>query len=171
MFKSQFKISAKPDCALQILHANDMEIVDVNQGSGIIVKSRDRAFKFIEKFKVIDSINSIKNDILSLMEKRKKIDEQLNINIDKLVNSSERFKNTNPFAPLEIKVRKDAKLLGKTISETKFWQETGATVIGIRRNEKLILSPGPYAIFLAGDTFILIGDENSYDRIISLLYG
>ena len=34
-------------------------------------------------------------------------------------------------------------IIDKTISETKFWQNTGATIIGIRRDDKLMLSPGP----------------------------
>lgn len=149
----------------------DMDIVEVSQGSGIIVKSKDKAYEFIEKFKVIDSISSIKSDIISLLNERKKIEQELNENLDKLINSSERFKNTNPFSPLEIKISKDAEVIGKTISETKFWQETGATVIGIRRENKIILSPGPYAIFLPEDIIIVIGDENSYNRIMCFLYG
>jgi len=153
-----------------IILLRDMDIVDVSQGSGILVKSKDKVFQFIEKFKVIDSISSIKSDILSILNKSKEIDQELNESIDKLINSSERFKNTNPFAPLEIKITKEAGLLGKTISEIKFWQETGATIIGIRRANKIILSPGPYAIFLPDDVIIVIGDENSYDRIMSLLY-
>lgn len=149
----------------------DMNIVEVNQGSGIIVKSRDEAFRFIEKFKDIESVNSIKKDILEIVEKRKKIDEQLDMKINKLMNSFERFKNTNPFTPFEIKITEQARLLGKTLSETKFWQETGATVIGIRRRDKLILSPGPYAVFLAEDDFIFVGEEDSYSRINNILYG
>lgn len=154
-----------------IILLRDMDIVEVSQGSGIIVKSKDKAYHFIEKFKIIDSISSIKSDIMLLLDKRRKIEQELNESIDKLVSSSERFKNTNPFAPLEIKINDDAKVINKTISETKFWQETGATVIGIRRENKIILSPGPYAIFKPGDIVIVIGDENSYNRIMSLLYG
>lgn len=154
-----------------IILLSDMEIVDVSQGSGIIVKSKNRIFEFIEKFKVMDSVSSIKNDILCILSKRRILDDELSESIDKLINSSERFKNTNPFAPLEIQITKESHLIGKTISETKFWQETGATVIGIRRAKSLILSPGPYAIFLPDDVIIVIGDENSYDRITRLLYG
>lgn len=167
---SQYNVSPET-IRRSIILLSDMDIVDVSQGSGIMVKSKNNAFQFIEKFKVIDSVSSIKCDILSILDKRKKIDQELNENIDKLINSSERFKNTNPFAPLEIKITKEAHLIGKTLLETRFWQETGATVIGIRRAGKIILSPGPYAMFSPDDTIIIIGDDNSYNRIISILYG
>ena len=61
-------------------------------------------------------------------------------------------------------------IIDKTISETKFWQNTGATIIGIRRNEKLILSPGPHTIFKDNDIFVVICDENSYYRIKAFLH-
>ncbi|WP_369074759.1 cation:proton antiporter regulatory subunit, partial [Klebsiella pneumoniae] len=34
--------------------------------------------------------------------------------------------------------------MGKTAAETKFWQNTGATIVAIKRGDELIISPGPY---------------------------
>lgn len=147
----------------------DIFIVEINQGSGILVTSRDNAHKFIEKFKNSDSMNQIKNNIFTLIQNKTKIEEDLISKINKLIDYSERFKNTNPFAPLEIVISSSCKLLDKTIAEVNFWQNTGATIIGIRRGDKIILSPGPYALFTEGDTFIFIGDENAYERICGYL--
>lgn len=143
----------------------DMKIVDVSQGSGIEVKSRSEAGRFIEKFKQMDSINSLKNGISQIIEDKRKLEDNLQTCIDKLIDYTERFKKSNPFAPLEIEITAESKLAGKTISEVNFWQNTGATIIGIRRNNRIILSPGPYAAFMDGDVFIMIGDEGAYDRI------
>ena len=41
----------------------------------------------------------------------------------------------------------------------KFWQNTGATIIGIRRKGELIISPGPYASFEEGDTVLVVGEN------------
>ncbi len=144
---------------------DDMNIVDVSHGKGIMVKSIDSAFKFIEKFRSHDSMNSLKKSINSVIERKGKLDEELTAYIDKLIDSTERFKNSNPFAPMEIEIPKNSKLIGKTIGEVNFWQNTGTTIIGIRRNKTLILSPGPYAAFIEGDVYIMIGDENSYERV------
>jgi len=152
-----------------VILLEDMHIVEVLKGSGITVKSKDEAFKFIERFKNIDSMSSIKNDIKNLLQEKKKMDEKLVLSIDKLMDYSERFKNTNPFAPIEIEIGELSEFLGKTISEVDFWQNTGATIIGIRRSGALILSPGPYAVFCAGDVFIMIGEESAYERVKEFL--
>ncbi|MDF2880760.1 MAG: transcriptional regulator, GntR family [Clostridiaceae bacterium] len=143
----------------------DMNIVEVSQGRGITVKSIDSAFKFIEKFRSQDSLTSLKKNIYSAIEKRRKLDEELTVYIDKLIDSTARFKSSNPFAPIEVEIPKNSKLIGKTIGEVNFWQNTGTTIIGIRRNKSLILSPGPYATFIEGDVYIMIGDESSYERV------
>jgi len=165
---SEYKVSPETIRRSVTLLENE-GIVDVIQGSGIMVRSRDSAFKFIEKYKVMDSVVSIKNDINKLIEKRKEIDSDMDASINKIINFSDRFKNTNSFSPFEVTITRDSKILGKTIAETKFWQQTGATIVGIRRKDELILSPGSCESFLPGDTFILIGDEASCEKVVILL--
>ncbi len=152
-----------------IILLNDMHIVEVAKGSGIIVKSVDNSFKFINKFKDIDSMNSLKKEILNVVEENRKNYSKLEDSISKLIDYSNRFKNSNPFMPFEFEIVSSSKIIGKTTSETKFWQNTGATIIGIRRNGSLILSPGPYATFIEGDIFIAVGDEDTYSRIKAFL--
>lgn len=152
-----------------VILLEDVNIVQVAQGSGIIVTSRDQAFKFIEKFKSRDSMTSIKKDIESLLDEKRKLEQDLISYIDKLMDYSERFKNSNPFAPIEIEILKNSKLIGKTIADVNFWQNTGATIIGIRRGKSLILSPGPYATFNERDIYIMIGEESTYERVKAFL--
>lgn len=147
----------------------DMEIVTVNAGSGITVKSRDEAFKFINKFKNIDSMTSLKKDMWNLIEEKNKLDEELKSCINKLIDYSERFRNSNPFAPIEVEIPKNSRLLGKTIGESNFWQNTGSTIIAIKKDGKIILSPGPYAELKAGYILVMIGDENAYERAVKYL--
>lgn len=165
----EYKVSPETIRRSMIL-LEDMNIVDVYQGSGIIVKSRDEAFKYIEKFKVLDSMNSLKNDLLNLNKEKKIIDDKFELTINKILDFSQKFKSTNPFAPLEIKISESAKIINKSISEVKFWQNTGATIVGIRRQHKMILSPGPYAIFLPDDVIIVIAEDSVYERINKFLY-
>lgn len=148
-----------------VILLEDMNIVGVAQGSGIVIKSRDEAYKFIEKFKSKDSMTSIKKDIEHTLNEKKKLEEDLVSYVDKIIDYSERFKNSNPFAPIELEIPKTSKLVGKSIAEVNFWQNTGATIIGIRRGGSLILSPGPYASFKVGDIYIMIGEESAYERV------
>ena len=56
------------------------------------------------------------------------------------------------------------------ISEINFWQSTGVTVVAISKGEELIVSPGPYALFEAGDVFIMVGPEDSHSKVQDYLY-
>lgn len=152
-----------------VILLEDMNIVEVAQGSGILVRSKEEAFKFIEKFKSKESISSIKKDIEHVINKKIKLEEELSTYVDKLIDLSERFKSSNPFAPLEIEIPNDSKIVDKTIAEVNFWQNTGATIIGIRRGNSLILSPGPYATFMEGDIYIMVGEEGTYERVKTFL--
>jgi len=149
---------------------SDMDIVKVTKGSGIVINSVDNCLNFIDKFKDIDTISSLKKNIQVLLEKKKELDTNIDNSIDELIDYSSRFKNSNPFIPYEFEITPEMSVLDKTISEIKFWQNTGATIIGIRRNNKLILSPGPQTIFESKDIFVVICDESSYYRIKNFLY-
>ena len=148
---------------------SDMDIVKVTKGSGIVINSAVNCLSFIDKFKDIDSISSLKKGIVDLLDKKKELDKNIEYSIDELVDYSSRFKNSNPFIPFEFEIHSEMSIIDKTISETKFWQNTGATIIGIRRDDKLILSPGPSTVFKDNDIFIVICDENSYSRIEDFL--
>ena len=152
-----------------ILLLNEMDIVEVTKGSGIVVKSVDNCLKFVDKFKDIQSINSMKKSIINLMNQRSDIEKNLDEEINNLMDYTNRFNKSNPFMPFEIEIEGMCKVLGKTVSETNFWQSTRATIIGIRRNGELILSPGPYAVFQKGDIYILIGEEESYYKVKDFL--
>ena len=153
--------------AIKVLES--INIVEVIQGSGILVKSIEEAYNFIEEFKNKESMNSIKKNISKILKEKIKLEEQLTSYIDSLIDYSERFKNSNPFVPIEFEIKKHSKVIGKTISDVKFWQNTGATIIGIKRIDSLILSPGPFAIFIEGDILILICHDFSFERIRSFL--
>lgn len=149
---------------------SDMGIVDVVKGSGITIKSVDNCLKFIDKYKEIDSMQSLKREVENLIHEKNEYEKKINNVINELVDYSSRFSKSNPFTPFEFDLYNDMEIVGKNISETKFWQNTGATIIAIRRGEKLILSPGPYATFQDKDTIIAIGDESSYYRLRKFLY-
>ncbi|MFT5874040.1 MAG: K+/H+ antiporter YhaU regulatory subunit KhtT [Clostridium sp.] len=166
---SQYNVSPET-IRRSITLLSDMDIVTVTKGSGIVINSVDNCLEFIDKFKDIDSISSLKKYIFDLLEKKKKLDKSIEYSIDELIDYSSRFKNSNPFTPFEFEIHSEMSIINKSISETQFWQNTGATIIGIRRNEKLILSPGPHTMFKDNDIFVVICDENSYYRIKAFIH-
>jgi K+/H+ antiporter YhaU regulatory subunit KhtT len=154
-----------------IILLNDMDIVEVAKGSGITIKSVDNCLKFIKKFRNMDFLNLSKKEILDLFKKKNELEKEIRKKINEFTDYSNRFINSNPFMPFEFKVYKGLEIVGKTISESRFWQNTNATIIGIRRGRDLILSPGPYAVFKENDILLTIGEESSYCKVRKFLYG
>ena len=82
---------------------------------------------------------------------------QENINI--LLDANDRFNYLNPITPFELTIGQNCPLVGQTIASTRFWNNTGATIVAIHRAGRTILSPGPHAQFFAGDKLLIVGDE------------
>ena len=72
--------------------------------------------------------------------------------------------------PVQFTINSNCKYIGQTASQTKFWQNTGATIVAIKRGEELIISPGPYIEFLEGDILLVVGDQHIYNSIPMFLY-
>lgn len=148
----------------------DMGVVTPEQGSGIIIKSKEAAYRYIDRFNEKDTLDSLRSELSVLLESKKEIDrrfEEIIMNISEYAN---RLKNINPYNPVEIEVKKGSQVIGKSITELKFWQNTGATIIAIRRGSDIILSPGPYNEISEGDVLVLVGDEDIYKNTMDFLY-
>ncbi|WP_251555156.1 TrkA C-terminal domain-containing protein [Neobacillus muris] len=165
---SEYKVSPETiRRAIKILE--DVEIVQSSKGSGIIIASKENAFKYISRFSNLASIKDLEKQVHAIMGERNNLDEQLLDALRKIMDYSGKLRHTNPLAPIEVEIHPGCVHIGKTVSEVKFWQNTGGTVIGIKRNGELIISPGPYVLILEGDVFLVIGDEKAYDRVVHFL--
>ncbi|MGG5254131.1 GntR family transcriptional regulator [Neobacillus sp. SM06] len=165
---SEYKVSPETiRRAIKILE--DVEIVHSAQGSGIVISSKENAFKYINRFSTIESVKDLEKQINALITERSKLDEQLSDTLRKLMDYSGKLRHTNPLAPIEIEILPGCNHIGKTISEVKFWQNTGGTVVGMKRKGEIVISPGPYALIWEGDVLLIIGDEKIYDRVVHFL--
>jgi len=167
---SHYKVS--PETVRKAVYIlKDVGILDTEKGSGTEVKSVEKAKVFLEQNKELENITEIKEDVVKWAESQKEETAKIIKKIQYIVDTSERFKNSNPFTHYEIKITGNAIIIGKTADELRFWQNTGGTVIAIRRGENMIVSPGPYAAFCEGDIFYIVGDEQAYAATIKLIYG
>ena len=69
----------------------------------------------------------------------------------------------------EERVALGSPLIGKSIGEMQFWQATGATIVGIRRGKRVILSPGPKAELYDGDSVIFVCEKNAVEAVRRLV--
>ena len=166
---SQYHVSSETARrAVSIL--SDLGIVETVKGSGVVIKSYERALKFVREYKDMQTVNELTADIKQSIENQKKEAIKLEKNISKLIENSARYQAVNPFIPFELKIENTTPLLDKTILEVNFWHHTTATIIAIKRNNSTILSPGPYETFKEGDIFYFIGDQDSYRRVVEFIY-
>lgn len=143
----------------------DVGVVRSHRGSGITILSKDSAFKYINKFKNIESVASHKATLLAQINQKMELENEILATIDKIIDYTSRFSNTTSITPLEIEVTEKCSFIGKSIGGVSFWQHTGGTIIGIKRYNETILSPGPYATFELGDVLLVIGEEKVYNAV------
>ena len=148
----------------------DIDIVDATKGSGVVIKSSENAIKFIKQYDDVNTDNDLRNIILDKLEQQKKESDSLREQIIELLNRPDRFKSINPFIPFEIRITKETPYLEKNVAEINFWHNTSATIICIKRNGVLEMSPGPYAVLYDNDIFYFVGDEDCYERVNKFLY-
>jgi K+/H+ antiporter YhaU regulatory subunit KhtT len=147
----------------------DMKIIEVLQSSGAIIKSRDNALKYIERNNIGDDFRNLKRELNTLLKERSNMDKRINEIVGQIIDYSERYRNIKPLYTLEFEIPENSSILKKSITETKFWQNTGATIVAIKRSDDIILSPGPHFVFEPHDIIVVTGDMGIAQRIQDLI--
>jgi len=166
---SQYGVSSET-ARRAICILSDLEIVETTKGSGVIIKSYEKACKFVRQFNDIQTVNNLKKEILESVERQSIERELFNDCLTKLIEKTDRFRSFNPFVPFEIEITSETPHLNQTILEVNFWHNTSATIIAIKRDDILLMSPGPYAVFLQLDIIYFVGDENCLERVQNFMY-
>lgn len=155
--------------AIKILE--DVQIVKTHESKGSEVISKEKAKEYVNKFSELNDIRVKQRELKELLDELGKLSQEINEIASSIVRINEHFTVTSPFVPYEEVIPETSPLIGKTLGEVRFWQQTNATVIAIRRGDQIILSPGPYATFMAKDIIIYIGDTKSVEAVISFIKG
>ena len=148
---------------------SDMEIVDIRHNSGAVILSCEKARQYVERFGSQNNIRSQQNELQQLLSKQADLNKQIADVAGSIIRINERFSATTPFPNYEAVVPEGCPQIGKNLQELKFWQQTGATVIAIRRGDRIILSPGPYAALEERDILMFVGNVNSPDAVDAFL--
>lgn len=166
---SQYGVSSET-ARRAICVLSDLKIVDTSKGSGVTIKSYENAIKFIKQYNDINTINNLKQDIIDSVDRQKKEIKYLYGCLSDLIDKTDRFRSVNPFTPFQIEITSATPYINKSASDINFWHNTSATIIAIKRNDSLLMSPGPYAVFQENDIFYFVGDENCIYRVKKYLY-
>jgi len=149
--------------ALRLLE--DMNIIEIKKNSGIIILSADNAAQYVERFGMQNDIRMMQKKLNELISQQENLNREIVEVAGNIVRINERFSQTYPFNTYEVEIPENSNVIGKTLAELKFWQQTGATVIAVRRNDNIIHSPGPYFALEANDVLIFVSSTQNADVV------
>lgn len=143
--------------ALKLLEEED--VVKSILRKGVVINDKKFAVAYLNQFNSKKSILSLRERLYHLKQEKEKIEEEMFKDIDEIINMAIVFRNLGMINPLEFDVPKGSHLVGKSIGQIKFWANTGATIIGVNRENKIILSPGPDFIFNEKDKVYYVANK------------
>lgn len=143
----------------------DMDVVEVQEKSGIRILSKNKANEFLKKFKAKNEFTNIQDEIYDLINQKKQLDKSLETNIHSLIEFATQLRNVGIIVPYEGIVQANSLMIGKNLCELNFWQNTGATIIGIKRGDNTFISPGPYFNIEERDIIIYVCEETAIDNV------
>jgi K+/H+ antiporter YhaU regulatory subunit KhtT len=147
----------------------DLNIVEATKGSGVVITSYENAAEFVHRLKDVKSVRELQTTLEASIEKQKAELEVIQDTLTEFISRTSRLQSINPFIPFQIEISEDCPFLSKSISEINFWQQTGATIIGLKNSTDIIISPGPYAQLHAGNILYFIGDDHCFSVVKQFL--
>ena len=152
--------------AMQVLV--DMGIVTVKHGSGTYVASREKAQLYFEKFHDAVSIAQTREQIVDAIATQRRDLEHLAKLLDELVARNTRDHNTSYLIPHDMKIDANCNFIGQSIGELDIWQQTGATIVAVKRGDETNISPGPYERVQVGEVILFVGNDLSRQKMLNL---
>ena len=150
----------------------DMEVVEVKEKSGVVIRSAECAKRFLDSFQNRQEQQRLHTSLQELIHQQAAIGRQMAEVCDKLLQAQRTPLPAEKCPPsYEVTVSPTSDKIGFSIGSLHFWQATGATIIAIRRNQNTILSPGPYAELHEGDVVVFVGAPSSAAAVSHFLNG
>jgi K+/H+ antiporter YhaU regulatory subunit KhtT len=165
---SQYAVSSETIRRAMRLLA-DIGVVQIQQNSGAIVKSRHHAVEYLAQYQADKDLLALKAALWKLTAQRDQLNRQINELFQKIMDLEERFQHSDQLRTYEFPIKKDSPAAGKTIGQLQFRQNTGATIIAVRRKEQLQLSPGPQVQLEVGDVLMVACDVTDISRVTELV--
>ena len=165
---TQYGVSAET-ARRAIAVLQDLNIVEATKGSGVIIVSYERAAEFVHRLEDVKSVRELQSTLEESIEKQKEELEKLQDTLVEFISRTSRLQSINPFVPFQLEVSEGCPYLAKNIGEINFWQQTSATIIGIKKGNELIISPGPYAELQEGDILYFVGNDQCFSVVKQFL--
>ncbi len=71
----------------------------------------------------------------------------------------------------ELSIRSGSPFVGRTLGDTEARSRTGASVVAVLRNDRMIASPSPDFRFESGDVVVVVGTREGIEGVAKILGG
>lgn len=143
----------------------DAGVVETQDNVGSTVVSQGNAVSYTEKFQLNHNARYLKREMHRLIEQRNRLNDQILELMDRITDLNGRFAESDLLRNYEFTIPSTSSLMGKSVGESGFWQNTGGTIVAIRRGEEILLSPGPHVRFQAEDVLVVAGLPGIVPRV------
>lgn len=143
----------------------DMGVVNISIKSGIYIESIEKAKDVIKKFDTKKNVNKLKKDMKELIKHKNDIEKDIESKIEAILECSTQFKMYNEISTYDVILEENSHVIGKTALEIEFWENTRATVVAIKRDEDLIVSPSPHFRFKSGDRILYVCKSEFIEKV------
>ncbi|MCD7749091.1 MAG: GntR family transcriptional regulator [Oscillospiraceae bacterium] len=163
--------SVSPETIRRSLHLlADMKVVEIKHQTGVRIISADNARRFIANLSETSDVYKLRNQLQGLLAEYQSLNERISDTVTSLLRARETYAAAHdPLPNYEVPIPADSPVIGKSIGSLNFWQNTGATIIGIRRGKNVIVSPGPYAELYGGDVLLIVGSPAAVTTAQSII--
>ena len=131
----------------------------------VVTNNKTYAKEFLNKFKTKSDFTHLNSDTFDLIKKRKDIDNKLEKNINAIIEFATQLRNVGSIIPFESIVEENSIAVDKSIGELDFWHNTKATIIAVKRDGDLFLSPGPYFKIHSQDIVVYVGEDSVLETV------
>lgn len=144
---------------------SDVNIVEVRHGNGIHISSIENAEEFVEQYRIKASIDELKEELIGLMKQRDTIEFKMNDTMNSIIDYTSRFKNSDHIMVHEFYLNYESLLYKKSLKELDLKHNTGATLVGIKRDGLTMLSPDDEEIVKPKDKLLYVGVTSASVRL------
>ena len=144
----------------------DFGVVDSTPKNGIKILSSRKASEFLAQHQNKNSFMGLKDDIATIINEKNNLEKTLVNKVNQMMDQLTISRDVGSLQPLEVDIPMGSHLIGKTIAESEFWDNTKATIVCIKRADQTTLSPGPHWRFEENDIIVFIGKRNSYPLVV-----
>ncbi len=153
--------------AISVLKESD--VVEVIEKSGVIIKSKQNALKFIRTYDMYIDLNNKQKELHQLLEQKKRVDKEIEEHFFEIIDISSKLKHKDEIPYYHCDIQKHSHLINQSLKHTHFYQHTNATIIAIKRDEEVFISVHKDFIFEYKDIIYFVCKNEDYNKTIQFI--